>query len=205
VARVRRWQPAARFADPATVLATGLLEQPARAWGAAPHTAAALAWKAYSWWLVTPVVRAHATGGPIPRLDLDNVEVAVREQRPYVEFRVLDPAPLPDGGVERLRESLLERHLAPVADTLVSATRIGRRTLWGSVAEAVAAPLLAEHGPRAAESLLAGLGLAHLVEVFDDGCALRRTCCQAIAVPGLGVCDSCPVQRARRPAAAVAG
>ncbi len=201
----RRWQPAARFADPATVLATGLLEQPARAWGAAPHTAAALAWKGYSWWLVTPVVRTYAAGGPLPRLDLDNVEVALGEQRPYVEFRVLDPAPLPDGGgVERLRETLLARHLAPVADALVSATRIGRRTLWGSVAEAVAAPLLTEHGPAGTDALLDGLGLADLVHVHDAGCA-RRTCCQAIAVPGLGVCAGCPVQRARRTAAAVAG
>jgi ferric iron reductase protein FhuF len=204
VARVRRWQPAARFGDPATVLATGLLEHPARAWGAAPHTAAALAWKAYAWWLVTPAVRAYATGGPLPRLGLDNVEVALSEQPPFVEFRVLDPAPLPDGGVERLQETLLERHLAPVAHALVSATRIGRRTLWGSVAEAVAAPLLAEHGPASAHALLDGLGLADLVHVRDGGCA-RRTCCQAIAVPGLGVCDNCPVQRARRPVAAVAG
>ena len=200
---LRRWQPATRFADAGAVVATGLLDRPARQWGAPPHTAAALAWKAYSWWLVTPAVRAFAAGRLLPRLDLHNVEAALLEEHPYVEFRVLDPAPLPgDDGVGRLRETLLDRHLAPVVDALSATTRIGRRTLWGSVAEAVAYPLLDEGDAEAVEVLLHGLGLAHLVTIAG-GCALRRTCCQAIAVPGLGVCDSCPVQsRLLAPAAA---
>jgi ferric iron reductase protein FhuF len=200
---VRRWQPATRFADAETVVATGLLDRPARQWGAPPHTAAALAWKAYSWWLVTPAVRAFAAGRPLPRLDLHNVEVALLEEHPYTEVRVLDPAPLPDDdAVARLRETLLDGHLAPVVDALSTTTRIGRRTLWGSVAEAVAYPLLEDGDGEAVEVLLDGLGLAHLVTVVG-GCALRRTCCQAIAVPGLGVCDSCPVQtRLLAPAAA---
>ncbi|MDQ4086140.1 MAG: hypothetical protein M3165_10015 [Actinomycetota bacterium] len=201
---VPRWQPATRFADARTVVGTGLLDRPARRWGAAPHTAAALGWKAYSWWLVNPVALAFAAGRPLPRLDLHNVEVALREERPYAEFRVLDRAPLPHADVvERLRETLLQQHLAPVIEALTTATRIGRRTLWGSVAEAVAQPLLARGDAQGAERLLHGLGLAHLVTV-DRGLVVRRTCCQAIAVPGLGVCDSCPVQ-SRLPAPAVAG
>ena len=197
------WQPATLFADPRTVVATGLLERPRRAWGAAPHTAAALAWKAYSWWLVNPVVLAYAQGRPLPRLDHANVEVALREERPYVEFRVLDRAPLPRTDVEsRLRATLLDRHLAPVAAALVDTTRIGRRTLWGSVAEAVAYPLLQRRDPGTAQGLLEALGLADLVTVVSPGRCVRRTCCQAIAVPGLGVCDSCPVQRRLLPAVA---
>jgi hypothetical protein len=192
---VRRWQPAGLFADAATVVGTGLLDRPMRDWGAAPHTAAALAWKAYSWWLVNPVVRAYAAGRPLPRLELPNVEVALRPERPYAEFRLLDPTPLPRGDATgRMRATLLDRHLGPVADALVTVTRIGRRTLWGSVAEAVAYPLLQDGDARTAEELLEGLGLADLVTLADDGPAVRRTCCQAIAVPGLGVCASCPVQ-----------
>jgi ferric iron reductase protein FhuF len=200
-----QWQPATLFADPRTVVATGLLERPARAWGAAPHTGAALAWKAYAWWLVNPVVLAYADGRPLPRLDLANVEVALREERPYVTFRVLDPTPLRSTDVEaRLRETLLDTHLAPVAAALVASTRIGRRTLWGSVAEAVAYPLLQRRDPGTAQRLLETLGLADLVTIVSPGQCVRRTCCQAIAVPGLGVCDSCPVQRRLVPAA-VAG
>jgi ferric iron reductase protein FhuF len=205
VAEESQWQPATLFADPRTVVATGLLDRPRRAWGAAPHTAAALAWKAYAWWLVNPVVLAYAEGRPLPRLDHANVEVALREERPYAEFRVLDPTPLPDTDVEtRLRETLLDAHLAPVAAALVATTRIGRRTLWGSVAEAVAYPLLQRRDPGSAQGLLDGLGLADLVMFVSPGQCIRRTCCQAIAVPGLGVCDSCPVQRRLIPAA-VAG
>lgn len=193
---VRRWQPARRFADAATVVGTGILDRPMRDWGAAPHTAAALAWKAYAWWLVTPVVLAYAGGRPLPRLEAGNVEVALRDQRPYAEFRVLDGTPLPGPSVvPALRRTLLDGHLAPVAEALVATTRIGRRTLWGSVAEAVAQPLLQRGDVAAALHLLDGLGLADLVRGVDDGCAVRRTCCQAIAVPGLGVCDSCPVQQ----------
>ena len=200
-----QWQPATLFADPRTVVATGLLERPRRAWGAATHTAAALAWKAYAWWLVNPVVLAYAEGRPLPRLDRSNVEVALREERPYVEFRVLDPTPLPGADVEtRLRETLLDAHLAPVAAALVATTRIGRRTLWGSVAEAVAYPLLERRDPGTAQGLLAALGLDDLVTIVSPGRCVRRTCCQAIAVPGLGVCESCPVQRRLLPAA-VAG
>lgn len=201
----RRWRPAAAYADSATVLGSGLLDRPTRTWGTAPHTAAALAWKAYSWWLVNPVVLGYADGAPLPRLQLANVEVALRDERPYAEFRVLDTTPLPrTDRVRGLRETLLEQHLAPVADALVTATRIGRRTLWGSVAEAVAYPLLERGDLPAAEHLLDGLGLADLLTIPDGTYAVRRTCCQAIAVPGLGVCDSCPVRR-RVPAPALAG
>jgi ferric iron reductase protein FhuF len=205
VAEEPHWQPATLFADPRTVVATGLLDRPARAWGAAPHTAAALAWKAYAWWLVNPVVLAYADARPLPSLEQANVEVSLREERPYVEFRVLDPTPLPSSDVEaRVRETLLDAHLAPVAAALVATTRIGRRTLWGSVAEAVAYPLLQRLDPGTAQGLLDTLGLADLVTIVSPGQCVRRTCCQAIAVPGLGVCDSCPVQRRLVPAA-VAG
>ena len=198
------WQPATRFADADAVVATGLLDRPARDWGAAPHTAAALAWKAYTWWLVNPVVLAFAAGRPLARLDASNVEVALHDQRPYVEFRVRDATPLPrTDPVRALRETLLDRHLAPVSEALSAATRIGRRTLWGSVAEAVAHPLLTSGDGDTAEHLLHGLGLDHLLSVHG-GFAVRRTCCQAIAVPGLGVCDSCPVQ-SRLLAPAIAG
>lgn len=202
---VRRWQPAAGFADPENVLATGLLDRPVRQWDVAPHTAAALAWKAYTWWLVTPAVAAFAAGRPLPHLHLRNVEVALRDERPYVEFRVLDPAPkTPAHDVRALRATLLDGHLGPVADALVAATRIGRRTLWGSVAEAVAYPLLQDAQRGTAERLLEGLGVASLVTLVGDGFAVRRTCCQAVVVHELGVCASCPVQ-ARLVAPAVAG
>lgn len=201
----RRWLPAEQFADPGAVVGTGILGRPTRDWGAAPHTAAALAFKAYSWRLVNPVVLGLASGGPLPRLDLANVEVALRDYRPYVDFRVRDHTPLPGtDAVPLLRRTLVDGHVRPVIEALAVATRIGRRTLWGSVAEAVASPLLQRHRRALAEDLLDALGLAGLVRVVDDDFAVRRTCCQAITLPDLGICASCPVQRCLT-ATAVAG
>jgi ferric iron reductase protein FhuF len=199
------WQPATRFADPAGVLHTGLLTRPQRDWDAAAHTAAALAWKAYCWWLVSPAASACAEGRAVPDLRADNVEVALHEQHPYIEFRVLDDTPLPGPDVPAaMRAGLLDAHLAPVAGALARATRIGRRTLWGSVADAVAQPLLRRGDPAAAEWLLERLGIADLVTIVDDTRLMRHTCCQAVCVPRLGICDSCPVRR-RVAAPALAG
>jgi ferric iron reductase protein FhuF len=200
-----RWQPATAFTDPVGVLRSGLLARPQREWGAAAHTAAALAWKAYCWWLVSPAVQACAEGRAVLDLRADNVEVALHAEHPYVEFRVLDDTPLPGpDALPGLRATLLDAHLAPVIDALVRATRIGRRTLWGSVADTAAQPLLQRADPAGAARLLERLGLDDLLTITGDTCAVRRTCCQAVVVAGLGICDTCPVQR-RRAAPALAG
>ncbi|MGH3383472.1 MAG: IucA/IucC family C-terminal-domain containing protein [Nocardioidaceae bacterium] len=192
------WVPAAAFGDPRSPELAAVIAVP-QVGGAPPHVAAALAWKAYAWYLVNPVVTALASSAPVPQLDLRNVEVRVTDAVPYVAFRAVDPRPLADDGVvDLVHETLFEGHLRPVAQALSAATRIGVRTLWGSVAEAVSYPLVSSGRTDLADRLLAAWGLDHLLQpALDGGQPFRRTCCLAVTVEGLGVCATCPVRRAR--------
>lgn len=191
------WRPAVSFAEPAGAALTAMIARPVREWGAAPHAAAALAWKTYSWWLVDPVVHALAGDAPVPRLDLANVEVLSLAEPPYLRFRTVDPRPLEGYDVlGQTRASLVDGHLAPVADAVSAATRVGLRTLWGSVAEAVSYPLLAAGRADLADLVLETWSLRSLLDpVTGPEQPLRRTCCLAVTVPGLGMCDTCPVVR----------
>ena len=125
---------------PATALTDGsrlpdLLDAAARRWrGGIPHAAAALAWKAYSYWLALPAVLGWASARRVPLLDADRRADPLRgppaaahhRPAPPTTVAVLPSDPLALAGLPEvrvvadeaallaaLRASLLDGHLAP--------------------------------------------------------------------------------------------
>lgn len=199
------WRPAAALADPRSSVLDDLLTATARRYRVPPHAAAALVFKTYGYWVSLPVTLGWAFERRIPLVDLDRVAVRVTDGPPYVTVGVTRLDVVPTAGFAGLRATLVERHLAPVAAALQDRTRVGERPLWGSLAEALAYPLLAL-GPalprdarEEAATLLAGVGapVEGLVEFAGDGedgpLVRRRTCCLAFTSPDLGFCGTCCV------------
>ncbi|HEX6870988.1 MAG TPA: hypothetical protein VF163_07820 [Micromonosporaceae bacterium] len=105
-----------------------------------------------------------------------------------------------------LRQWLLAEHLDPLLDNLRRGLRLGRRTLWGSVASGVAhgvsraAVALADPALSVASRILTALDLADLVELTpatDGGPGLdvqRKTCCLAFALPEPRICAGCCIR-----------
>jgi hypothetical protein len=63
-----------------------LLDTAARRWHAAPHAAAALAFKCYSYWLSLPAVLGYATVRRVPLLTPDAVLVRWSDERPFLRL-----------------------------------------------------------------------------------------------------------------------
>ncbi|MGH3646110.1 MAG: hypothetical protein ACRDTM_02885 [Micromonosporaceae bacterium] len=201
-----------------------LLNGPVERWGAAPHAAAALAWKAYSYWLTLPAIVGLTCVNRVPLLDADNVLVQLSYQAPFVTVGMRRPAVavlpddryagapgtvvVPDRDVllRALADSLVTRHLGPLADATRARVRIGSRILSGSLAASVAYALrfisgLAPAGEGLAaqgKAILDALSVTDLVsmdEAADGTIAVRRhTCCLAFTVPQLSICSTCCIQ-----------
>src|SRR5213592_2769012 len=92
----RPWVPATAFTD-GTATAR-LLAGPRLRWHAPPHAAAALAWKAYTYWLALPAVVGFAAARRVPLLPASNTLVRLSVERPYMTFgmRRLAVAALPN-------------------------------------------------------------------------------------------------------------
>jgi hypothetical protein len=236
---------------PATELVSGdalddLLDTAARRWRAAPHAAAALAFKCYSYWLALPAVLGYATVRRVPLLTPDAVLVRWSDERPFLRFGLVasrrsapasgrgatgpgvtvavlpsDPVLLygPGRGIRvvpdepallaQLRTAIMDQHLAPIVDHIRARRHVGRRTLWGSLASGVAhglsraADVIPGATLTAAQTVLASLGVADLVEVTQrpDSAQLavnRRTCCLAFTLPEpqRKVCTGCCIREA---------
>ena len=153
---------------PATALVTGealddLLDTAKQRWNAAPHAAAALAWKSYTYWLALPAVLGYAAARRVPLLRPEGVLARWSPRRPFVtigltsvEVAVLPSDPLALAGIGAglvgsvrvvpdedellrvLRTSLMDDHLAPILEHIKSRLHLGRRTLWGSLASGIA-------------------------------------------------------------------
>lgn len=150
---------------PATDLVDGerlpdLLDTAKQRWGATPHAAAGLAWKAYTYWLALPVVLGWASARRVPLLVPSRVLVRFTDHQPFLTvglhrptIAVLPSDPLLAAGTSSLdlqvvadeaqllatlRASLLDAHLAPLLDRIRLTTHIGHRTLLGSLASGVA-------------------------------------------------------------------
>jgi hypothetical protein len=163
---VAGWMPAAELAGAHLVT---LLDSAQRRWSAQPHAAAALAWKAYTYWLALPAVLGWASARRVPLLTADDVLMHFQDRRPLVTLglrddisvAVLASDPLamrgaaPSAGLpqvrvvadeaallEELRRSLLDDHLTPLLDAMRSRVRIGERTLLGSLASGIAYAVL---------------------------------------------------------------
>jgi ferric iron reductase FhuF-like transporter len=181
---------------PTTLLGTTeldrLLESSGRRWQAQPHAAAALAWKAYTYWLALPAVLGWASARRVPLLTGSDVIMHFDDPRPLVTLglrhditvAVLPGDPLALSGLptvrvvpdeaallEELRRSLLDEHLNPLLEAIHGKVRLGKRTLLGSLASGVAYAVLrsadALPGSSAASisTLLGTLGVEDLIEL----------------------------------------
>ncbi len=212
------WFPATKLVDGS--LLPALLDEPVRRWGAPPHAAAALSWKAYTYWLCLPAVLGYARLRRIPVWDADNTVVRLCEDVPYLMLgmrypavAVLESDPLAGQPgtmvvsseaelLQMLRESVVDRHLEPLLRATRAQVRVGSRILWGALASSVAyAMTLAPNVDQIATAkvLLEALGTPDLVELVPgpDGATgvRRRTCCLAFTAPSLTICADCCIRR----------
>jgi hypothetical protein len=74
-----------------------LLDTAARRWHAAPHAAAALAFKCYSYWLALPAVLGYATVRRVPLLTPDAVLVRWSDERPFLRLGLAPARRVPTG------------------------------------------------------------------------------------------------------------
>jgi ferric iron reductase protein FhuF len=181
--------------------------------------AAALAFKAYSYDVLEPVVTAWATRRRVPDLSAPNCLVRTTRRgyavRPVVErLAVLADDPLAGApGVTvladeprllaELRRTLIDGHLAVAVEAFRAVRGGGARPLWGSVAQSLCYPVTVAGGLRPFEDVAALLSvlepsvaaLVEVAQVTERGRSrpvlLRRTCCYAYALPGGELCSSC--------------
>ncbi|PRY02177.1 (2Fe-2S)-binding protein [Allonocardiopsis opalescens] len=205
------WLPGSAMLDP-DVLRTALRSHE-RLWKAPEHVAAALWWKAYTYWVaLEPATRWMRTGTGA-EVGLDHVELQLDSDLRCVRLRppggrgTPPPAALADAeeGLSALVEAVVVRHLEPVGRTLADVTRLGARGMWGSIMSGLAWALLDDDTATLAdvERLLDAVPCPYgrLVDpaelVSADGAAkpypLRRTCCFYYQVPGGQVCLTCPL------------
>jgi hypothetical protein len=212
------WLPATAFTGGDRV--ADLLAAAVRRWNAAPHVAAALAFKSYAYWLALPAVVGYASARRVPLVAPENVLVRPHAGAPFVELGLVRPAlaALADDPVTALRRDvtavpddpallrylrthLLDGHLLPLIGQLHALARTGERTLLGSVASGIAYALVrsadALPGPiaRTAAEILRALDLADLVTVDEQRNVQRHTCCLAFTLPQPKVCSGCCLPR----------
>ncbi len=183
------WMPATELAG--AQLDT-LLDSAHRRWNAQPHAAAALSWKAYTYWLALPAVLGWASARRVPLLTADDVLIHFRDPRPLITLgmradipvAVLPSDPLALSGLPQvrvvadeaallatLRRSLLDEHLTPLLDAIHGKVRLGKRTLLGSLSSGVAyavlrsADVLPGSSARTIETLLTALDVEDLIEL----------------------------------------
>lgn len=169
------WVPTSRLIDGSRL--PDLLASAKRRWNASPHAAAALAWKAYTYWLSLPAVLGWASARRVPLLHPDDVLMHFEDQRPLltlgyrrsIAVAVLPSDPLALSGLPQvrvmrdeaallgaLRASLLDAHLTPLLDAIHAEVRVGARTLLGSVSSGIA------HGILRAADVLPGSTVEHI-------------------------------------------
>jgi hypothetical protein len=183
------WRPTSQLTGDALDL---LLEAAGTRWNAQPHAAAALAWKAYTYWLALPAVLGYASARRIPLMTGANVLMHFRDPRPLVTLglhpatpvAVLPHDPLALSGLPQVRvvpdedallaefrRSLLDEHLTPLLNAIHDRVRVGKRTLLGSLSSGVAYGVLrsADVLPGSSAETIArlnhALGIEDLIEL----------------------------------------
>lgn len=202
------WYPGTWLADVNGSTLHGLIKYVSDSWGGGSHVAAALAFKGYAYAAALPVVAGWLGHGVVPMLASERLRIGISDRLPYVRLDISrvrtisadapagDPATL----AHAAQSSLLHGHLAEIVDALAMITRVGRRLLWGSLAESVAYIAIQLDGVDGARRALALLGepVAGLVEIsggHGTPSISRRTCCLWFATEtGRDeYCASCPV------------
>lgn len=200
-----------------------LLDDSARLWGGSAHASAALAWKTYCYWATVPAVLGYTAARRVPVLEAEDFMFTIAaEGEPMFSggqvrprFLVLADDPLAGApGVEavpgeaamleRMRETLFDRHLDGVLEAVRDRVRVGRRTLLGSLASGLAYAVATcgcagrDAAEATAKSLLEAFDVADLVDIAtdEDGRLVyqRHTCCLAFTIDGCGTCATCCVQ-----------
>lgn len=183
------WLPAADLAGGSL---DTLLTSSHQRWQAQPHAAAALAWKAYTYWLALPAVLGWASARRVPLLTGTDVLIHFNDPRPLVTLglhrditvAVLPSDPLALSGhpqvrvvadeaalLEELRRSLLDEHLTPLLDAIHAKVRLGKRTLLGSLSSGIAyavlrsADVLPGSSAETISTLLRTLDIEDLIEL----------------------------------------
>ncbi|WP_053154127.1 siderophore-iron reductase FhuF [Pseudomonas sp. Pf153] len=125
--------------------------------------------------------------------------------------------PLPPGTAFERFHTLIEDHLEPVIETLVSASRASPRLFWsnaGNTFEFVTSridlhPLANAHSTAPAREILNArlrpngrrnplFAPVHYQEIGEDEPQrLRRICCIRYRLPGVGYCSSCPLDECK--------
>jgi hypothetical protein len=186
------WLPTAELGGPHL---NTLLNSAGHRWQAQPHAAAALAWKAYTYWLALPAVLGWASARRVPLLTSHNVVMHFQDRRPLVTLglrhdtpvAVLPSDPLALSGLPQvrvvadeaallaeLRISLLDEHLTPLLDAIHARVRLGKRTLLGSLSSGVAyavlrsADVLPGSSAQTISTLLTALDVEDLIELVPD-------------------------------------
>ncbi len=197
-----------------------------RRWGAAPHAAATLAWKSYSYWVAMPAVLSWAIARRVPHVEADNVLVQFGATSPLLKVGLASPSvvvlpddPLAHSGLpgvsvaadedvllKALRVGLLDRHLDPLSERIRADVKVGRRTLQGSVASGIAyaliraARVLPEPAASTVDTVLKALDLDDLIEIVpgagNELAVRRKTCCLAFTLPQPKICTGCCLRSA---------
>jgi hypothetical protein len=184
-----RWRPSSMLTGDDLGI---LLDSAGRRWNAQPHAAAALAWKAYTYWLALPAVLGWASARRVPLLTGSNVLMHFDDPRPLITLglrsdipvAVLPSDPLALSGLPQvqivadeaellrvLRSSLLDQHLGPLLDAIHDRVRLGKRTLLGSLSSGVAyavlrsVDVLTGSSTETIGTLLGALGVDDLIEL----------------------------------------
>src|SRR5438093_4075438 len=110
------WTPAS------SITVSELVDAAHERWGAAPHAAATLAWKSYTYWVAMPAVLGWVVSRRIPAVDASNVMVKVNGSplitiglRTGAHVSLADVDHHEDALLRSLRASLLDHHLEPLA------------------------------------------------------------------------------------------
>ena len=186
------WTPTARLTD---VHLDTLLDTARRRWNAQPHAAAALAWKAYTYWLTLPAVLGWTSARRVPLLTATDALMRFDDPRPLITLgirpgatiAVLPGDPLAFSGrpevrvvadetalLAEFRRSILDEHLTPLLDAVHDRVRLGKRTLLGSLASGIAYGVLrsADAVPGSSaetvDRLLTTLGVRDLIELHPN-------------------------------------
>jgi hypothetical protein len=191
-----------------------------RRWGAAPHAAATLAWKAYTYWLALPAVLSWAASRRVPLLEPSNVLVDLHcESSPLLRIGLADLklAVLPDDPLaghpdvtvadddelllKMMRVSLLDHHLEPMAERVHERVKVGKHNLRGSIASGIAygviraAAALPGDAEQTVTTLLRAFDLEDLVELMPGLAVQRKTCCLAFTLPEPKICSGCCLRK----------
>ncbi|MFC3990002.1 hypothetical protein [Actinoplanes siamensis] len=182
------WRPAAELAGPAL---SAFLADAGRRWNAQPHAAAALAWKAYTYWMALPAVLGWTSARRVPLITASNVLMSFDNPNVLITLGIRPGTPVavlptdslaltnhPDAVVvpdeetllAEFRRAVLDEHLTPLLDAIHTHVRLGKRPLLGSLASGIAYGVLRSADAAAgspAESVDRLLGALDIRDLID--------------------------------------